>query len=178
MTIKTYLDIIQVIKRYLDNTPDRAGRMKGERTMKVATREAAWSEANKIFPTDYDKDYAASERAGYDIYRHHTLNPYTRICDLGNRLEVLTGEYGETVTNIWIEADEPQEATQEVRRMTEYLTNELKELETELKTFESAYAKANHMDRIGMAHRLDKAQDKYYHFWMVCNDLGITKQAT
>ena len=71
----------------------------------VSTKEQAWLEANKIFPTDYEKDYASSERAGYDIYRHYTLNPNARICDLGNRLEVLTGEHGENVTNIWIEPE-------------------------------------------------------------------------
>ena len=74
--------------------------------MTVTTIEKAWEEANKIFPTDYEKDYAASERAGYDIYRHHTLNYYSRICDLGCRLEVITGEYGENVTNIWIVPEE------------------------------------------------------------------------
>lgn len=71
--------------------------------MIVSSKEQAWKEVNKIFPTDYEKDLQASERAGYDIYRHHELNYYNRICDLGNRLEVLTGEYGENVTNIWIE---------------------------------------------------------------------------
>jgi hypothetical protein len=78
---------------------------KGETKMKitVTNKEQAWVEANKIFPTDYEKDYASSERAGYDIYRHRELNYYNRICDLGDRLEVLTGEYGECVTNIWIE---------------------------------------------------------------------------
>ncbi|MBT9174231.1 MAG: hypothetical protein DDT21_02642 [Syntrophomonadaceae bacterium] len=78
-------------------------RMKRERTIKVASKEQAWEEVNRIFPTDYDRDYASSKRAGYDIYRHRCLNPYTRICDLGNRLEVLLGEYGKTVTNIWID---------------------------------------------------------------------------
>lgn len=71
----------------------------------VATRDQAWEAANKIFPTDYEKDEASSQRAGYDIYRHHELNHYARICDLGNRLEVLTGEWGENVTNIWIEPE-------------------------------------------------------------------------
>lgn len=71
----------------------------------VYNKEQAWEEANKIFPADYEKDFAASERAGYDIYRHPTLNYYNRICDLGDRLEVLTGEYGENVTNIWIEPE-------------------------------------------------------------------------
>lgn len=71
----------------------------------VTTKEQAWAEADKIFPTDYEKDETASANAGYSIYRHPTLNHYSRICDLGNRLEVLTGEYGENVTNIWIEPE-------------------------------------------------------------------------
>lgn len=71
--------------------------------MIVSTKEKAWEEVNKIFPTDYEKDESSSIRAGYDIYRHPTLNYYSRICDLNDRLEVLTGEYGENVTNIWIE---------------------------------------------------------------------------
>ena len=75
--------------------------------MKVKTREQAFAEANKLFPTDYEKDLNASNRAGYDIYRHATLNYSNHICDLGNRLEVITGENGETVTNIWID-DEPE----------------------------------------------------------------------
>ena len=74
--------------------------------MTVTSKEQAWEEVNKLFPTDYEKDYASSERAGYDIYRHPTLNYYNRICDLGDRLEVLIGEYGETVTNIWIKQPE------------------------------------------------------------------------
>lgn len=75
--------------------------------MTVTTKKQAWKEANKLFPTDYEKDEIASHNAGYDIYRHSTLNHYSRICDLGCRLEVLTGEYGEVVTNIWI-VEEPK----------------------------------------------------------------------
>lgn len=82
--------------------------------MKVTSREAAWNEINKIFPTDYEKDEASSARAGYDIYRHPTLNYYNRICDLGCRLEVLTGEYGENVTNIWIDAEIEEELAEPV----------------------------------------------------------------
>lgn len=82
--------------------------------MKVATRQDAWNEVKKIFPTDYEKDESASQRAGYDIYRHPTLNYYNRICDLGVRLEVLTGEYGENVTNIWIEAENEEKAEKTV----------------------------------------------------------------
>lgn len=85
--------------------------------MIVKTREEAWAEVNKIFQTDYEKDEASSQRTGYDIYRHPTLNYYSRICDLGDRLEVLTGEYGEDVVNIWIkpegsEATKPEESVQ------------------------------------------------------------------
>lgn len=83
--------------------------------MTVTNLTEAWAEVNKIFPTEYEKDEASSKRAGYDIYRHPTQNYYNRICDLGCRLEILTGEYGETVTNIWIKAEETepeQEATE------------------------------------------------------------------
>ncbi|MDD2956392.1 MAG: hypothetical protein PHD67_08770 [Oscillospiraceae bacterium] len=81
--------------------------------MKVTSRDAAWAEVNKIFPTDYEKDDASSIRAGYDIYRHPTLNYYNRICDLGCRLEVLLGECGENVTNIWIEEPTAETTKQE-----------------------------------------------------------------
>ena len=76
--------------------------------MKVNTRTQAWEAANEIFPTDYQKDETASANAGYDIYRHATLNPNCRICDLGNRLEVIVGNCDgivPSVTNIWIEPE-------------------------------------------------------------------------
>lgn len=37
--------------------------------MKVMNRESAWAEVNKIFPTDYEKNGEASNRAGYPVYR-------------------------------------------------------------------------------------------------------------
>lgn len=76
--------------------------------MKVKSVAEAWEKATEIFPTDYEKDEDSSRRAGYGIYRHPTLNYYNRICDLGDRLEVLTGEFGENVTNIWIEAEQTE----------------------------------------------------------------------
>ena len=88
--------------------------------MIATSREQAWEMANKIFPTDYEKDESSSQRAGYDIYRHRELNYYTRICDLGNRLEVLTGEYGECVTNIWIEPPRTHEMTLHVIMKANY----------------------------------------------------------
>ena len=77
---------------------DNPGR-RGIEKMVVTSKEHAWREVNKIFPTDYEKDYRASERAGYDIYRHYSMNHYNIICDLGSRLEVSIGR--ETI-NIWI----------------------------------------------------------------------------
>lgn len=69
--------------------------------MNVTDKAVAWEEADRIFPTDYEKDEQASQRAGYDIYRHPTLNPLNQIADLGDRLEVTTADGAETV-NIWI----------------------------------------------------------------------------
>jgi len=83
-------------------------------TMTVTTKEQAWAKVNEIFPTDYEKDWGSSERAGYDIYRHPTLNYFNRICDLGDRLEVLTGEHGEIVTNIWIVAEKKMVETRKL----------------------------------------------------------------
>lgn len=88
--------------------------------MKVVSKQEAWKEANKIFPTDYEKDEASSQRAGYDIYRHPTLNYYSRICDLGNRLEVLTGEYGETVVDIWVVEEEEKKPVTTHRAIVHY----------------------------------------------------------
>lgn len=54
-----------------------------------------------------------------------------------------------------------------------YLLDELKTLKADMEKINQEYAKAEHMDRIGMAAIKDKAEDKYYYFWMICNDLGI-----
>lgn len=81
--------------------------------MNAINKAEAWKKANEIFPTEYEKDEAASKNAGYDVYRHPTLNFYNRICDLGDRLEVLTGELGEDVTNIWIMDDAAPQPTEE-----------------------------------------------------------------
>lgn len=52
------------------------------------TKQEAWTVVDKIFPTDYEIDFFASKQVGYDVYRHHTLNQYNYICDLGCRLEI------------------------------------------------------------------------------------------
>lgn len=73
--------------------------------MKVNSKEQAWIEADKLFPTDYIKDEKKSDTAGYDIYYSTCDGVNAWISDLEDRLEVNLAT-GETV-NIWIE-EEPQ----------------------------------------------------------------------
>lgn len=58
--------------------------------------------------------------------------------------------------------------------MIKYLQAELLELKTKKEAIETKYRNAKHMERISLAQSLSKAEDLYYHFWMICNDLGIT----
>jgi len=58
-------------------------------------------------------------------------------------------------------------------QIMEYLKNELADLRKELNELQDNFNNADHLERIGMCIPLDKMQDKYYHFWMVCNDLGV-----
>ena len=74
--------------------------------MTVKNINEAWAKVNEIFPSDYNEDVAASERAGYKIYRS-SINHYDYICDLGDRLEINFTD-GSTV-NIWVEAEEVEE---------------------------------------------------------------------
>lgn len=73
--------------------------------MTVNSRAKAWDEADKLFPSDYIKDEAKSERAGYDIYISTAEGVNAWISDLDDRLEVNL-ETGDTI-NIWIE-EEPK----------------------------------------------------------------------
>lgn len=78
--------------------------------MVVNSKEQAWREADKLFPTDYEEDISGSKAAGYPIYK--STNPnlfYTYICDLGNSLEV-NFENGKSV-RIWI-----SDRTEEIRK--------------------------------------------------------------
>lgn len=86
--------------------------------MKVNSREEAWRQAEKIFPTSYMKDERASANAGYPIYRStsdSTEYRFAQIADLNCRLEVNDGE--QTI-NIWIEEEEVKTMTATVRSMT------------------------------------------------------------
>lgn len=70
--------------------------------MKATSKAQAWEIANEIFPTDYIKDDAQSERAGYGIYYSTAAaGVHAWISDLEDRLEVNLPS-GKTV-NIWID---------------------------------------------------------------------------
>lgn len=74
--------------------------------MKANGRDEAWRIADRLFPTDYQKDDTASERAGYPIYETTSTDEKFagfHISDLNTRLELNMGN--ETVT-IWIEEDD------------------------------------------------------------------------
>ena len=72
--------------------------------MTVTSIKDAWTEAGRIFPTDYEYSAERSERAGYPIYYSTASGVNAWISDLGNRLEVNLPD-GKSVS-IWIEAPE------------------------------------------------------------------------
>ena len=57
--------------------------------------------------------------------------------------------------------------------MIKHLIYELVSLKAEVDRNNQEWDNASHMDRISMATRKDKGESLYYHFWMICNDLGI-----
>lgn len=82
-------------------------------TYTVNSTEAAWQLANKIIPTDYLFDAAASERAGYPVYNTTSEDPamrYVHINDLCARLEVVLPDY--TCVNIYIDEQAEQQSEQ------------------------------------------------------------------
>ena len=75
--------------------------------MTVTSIKDAWTEAGKIFPTDYEYSTERSERVGYPVYYSTAAGVNAWISDLGNRLEVNLPD-GKSV-DIWIQS--PVEAT-------------------------------------------------------------------
>lgn len=72
--------------------------------MKVASVKEAWELANRLFPTDYEKDEQSSQNAGYPIYHSTAEGVNAWISDLGNRLEL---NYQDRPSeNIWIEQEQ------------------------------------------------------------------------
>jgi hypothetical protein len=114
-----------------------------EQTITVASREAAWTEADRILPADYEKDLWLSKCAGHDVYRQFG-NYRGRIHDFGNRLEISTGDDGENVANIWIREDAPSHAASEktYRMMSAVMDMEFSD-EYEKRTYHSLSQERN-----------------------------------
>ena len=75
----------------------------------VHSREEAWREAARLFPTDYEKDDGSTERAGYPIYKSTAQDNDSWISDLNTSLElnIWKGKVIET-TKIHIEEEEEE----------------------------------------------------------------------
>lgn len=76
--------------------------------MIVNSRQAAWAEADRLFPTDYIKNDRASKAAGYDIYFSTCDDDNSWISDLNTSLElnICNGKGVQTI-RIFIE-EEPE----------------------------------------------------------------------
>lgn len=118
--------------------------------MKARTITEAWKMANEIFPTDYDRDSRASEKAGYAIYRS-PINYYDYICDLGDRLEINLAN-GKTI-NIWIEKDFTEDEKAEIRS---YIDKFLYKMEDNF-----GYAHSEEMKRYGLDDIMKKLNSIY-----------------
>ena len=104
----------------------KKGASRKEYKMKVNSREQAWIEADKLFPTDYIKDAEKSVAAGYDIYYSTCEGVNAWISDLEDRLEINLAT-GETV-NIWIE-EEPQFKEYQISDALKVIDNAIYEID-------------------------------------------------
>lgn len=103
--------------------------------IKTTTPEA-WEVAYKMADVgEYEFDKDGWERAGYPIYRAKESH-YSRICDLGCRLEVVKADG--TSTNIWIEPQEP--AAEEPAHYGDALAEKIRETTTD-------FSKISHFDK-------------------------------
>lgn len=82
--------------------------------IKVSSKEAAWKEADKLFPTDYEKDERATANAGYPIYMSAAEGNNSWISDLGTSLELNIQE-GKAIKTIRICVDQEPEIIEEVK---------------------------------------------------------------
>ena len=95
--------------------------MNNTKHLKVNSREQAWVEVDKIFPTDYYQDVNATSRAGYPVY-YSTGSNFSWIDDLSVRIEVnVVGKDGKCQTTmVWIE-----DQSENVRKQLAARTSEL-----------------------------------------------------
>lgn len=83
----------------------------------VTNKLEAWEKVNELFPTDYAKDEASSQNAGYSVYRSTVKSDegayqyyYCYICDLGSSLEITITDHEWNCTTIYIRIVEPAKA--------------------------------------------------------------------
>lgn len=98
--------------------------------MIVSSREQAWKEADRLFPTDYFKNYGASDKAGYDIYNSTITGEMSWIADLGSRLELNIFVEGGGVDTINIFVEEPKNEDKALEIEKAYLAMDEAQRET------------------------------------------------
>ena len=79
--------------------------------MIVKSREEAWQQANKLFPTDYVKDEQSSASAGYPIYKSTASDVNAWISDLNVALELNIPDGKSIRINIQAEPEIKEERT-------------------------------------------------------------------
>lgn len=84
--------------------------MKGTKHITVRSREQAWIEAGRIFPTDYEQDPRSSANAGYPIYQSTSPDNWSWISDLNTRIE-LSIQKGKAIETVIIDIKEEETMT-------------------------------------------------------------------
>lgn len=82
--------------------------------IKVRNREAAWKEAERLFPTDWEKDERATANAGYPIYMSAAEGNNSWISDLNTSLELNIQE-GKGIKTIRIYIEQEPEIIEETK---------------------------------------------------------------
>lgn len=101
-------------------------------TITVKTREQAWNIANRLFPTDYERDADSSSRAGYPIYETTATDEDHagfHISDLNTSLELNMGVETIRINIEPEEADESRETRNCFNRLLEKVKGERKSAE-------------------------------------------------
>lgn len=90
--------------------------------IKVRNREAAWKEAERLFPTDWEKDERATANAGYPIYMSAAEGNNSWISDLNTSLELNIQE-GKGIKTIRIYIEQEPEIFEEVKWSSSEIRN-------------------------------------------------------
>lgn len=136
--------------------------------IKATTTQEAWEVAYKMADVgEYELDKDSQERAGYPIYRAKE-SYYSRICDLGCRLEVVKADG--TSTNIWIEPREP--AAEEPAHYGDALAEKIRETTTD-------FSKISHFDKFvldrGYKYKTEgELKAAYDRAWRASHNILIT----